>query len=220
MNYFIAQGLIILILISSISSSTIIKDGFPTQENNSNNFATNAESHDKEGQTSKPDIAEEGQTPRPGLAEEGQTPSIDSSRSIEADHKDPSLLGNNSYNTFPLPNFLSYYINQTNKQIKGIVCLEISQESNKPENIIKIPCANIFIFIANNNFTKNYNIHNSLSNNPFYYNDTLSYQLELLSKLIPELYSKSKDYNCGIIKEYVSFRTEIISCTNIGILMK
>ena len=130
------------------------------------------------------------------------------------------MLGNYSYNALPVPNFLNFYINQTNKQIKGIVCLEISQESNKPENIIKIPCANIFIFIPNNNFTKNYNIAHSPSNNPFVYKDNLSYQLELLPKLISELYSKNKDYNCGIITEYLSFKTDIISCTNIGILMR
>jgi hypothetical protein len=209
LNQFIAQGLIILILINSILSSNVIEDGFPIPENNSNNFATNAESRD-----------EEGQTPRQDLAEEGKPPDIGTSRSIEADHKNPSLLGNNSYNALPVPNFLNYYNNQTNKQIKGIVCLEISQESNKPENMIKIPCANIFIFIPNNNFTTNYNITNSPFNSHFVYRDILSYQLELLPKLISELYSKNKDYNCGIIKEYLSFNTEIISCTNIGILMR
>ena len=194
---------------SSISSSNVIKDGFPTPENNTNNFATNAESRD-----------EEGQTPRPDLAEEGQPPSIATSHSIETTPKNPSLLGNNSYNALPAPNFLNYYINQTNKQIKGIVCLEISQESNNPENIIKIPCSSIFIFIPNNNFTKDYKLPISPSINPFNYKHFLSYQLELLPKLITELYSKNKDYNCGIIEQYVTFKTKIISCTNIGILMR
>jgi hypothetical protein len=208
LNHFISRGLILLILISSISSSNVIKDGFSTPENNSNGFATNKESRDEEGQTPRPDLAEEEQIPGKGTA-----------RSIEAS-KNPSLLGNISYNALPVPNFLNYYINKSNEQINGIVCFKILQEPNNPENIIKIPCTDIFIFIANNNIPKNYNITNSSSIIPFFYNDESSYQLKLISKLITELYPKTKDYNCGIIKEYVSFKTEIVSCTNVGILMR
>ena len=204
MVHYIAPGLIILILISSISLSNAIKDGFPTPENNTNNLATNAESRDEEGQT-------------PGIV---TAHSKVTAPQNETAPQNPSLLGNNSYNALPAPNFLNYYINQTTKQIKGIVCLEISQESNKPENIIKIPCSSIFIFIPNNNFTKDYKLPISPSINPYNYNHFLPYQLELLPKLITELYSKNKDYNCGIIEQYVTFKTEIISCTNIGILMR
>ena len=94
MNHLIAQGLIILILINSILSSNVIEDGFPTSENNSNKFASNAESRD-----------EEGQTPRQDLAEEGKTPGVVTSRSIEVDHKLPLCLATIVIMLFPFQIF-------------------------------------------------------------------------------------------------------------------
>jgi hypothetical protein len=201
LNIFIARELIILILVISISSSNIIKDGFPTIQNTSSGFSTTEEFSVEEGHTPKQDI--------------GKT-----ARSIKAANQSLSILDNNSYDALPFSKFLKYYINKTNEQIRYMNCLEVLQESKQPETIIKIPCETIFIFIINNdNFTKNYNVPNSLSIQPFNYKDGLTYQLKLLPKLITEVDSKNK-FHCGKIQGTVSFKTEIISCTNIGILIR
>jgi hypothetical protein len=141
-------------------------------------------------------------------------------RSLEVAPQGPSLLDNNSYTALPFLKFLNYYVNITNEPIRYLNCLEISHVSNQPETLIKTPCETLFIFIINNdNFTKNYNVPNSLSIQPFNYNNEWSYQLKLIPKLIADVDSKTKFY-CGKIQGTVSFQTEIISCAKIGILIR